>query len=118
MEIALFPSQFVCATYPLGQTNHSFYESSPCEIRTAIVKQPREQLLTPMVCKDISNAMNDNINNDSERAVSTKGLAASMVVFNLDNYDVLEQVFLTPSNKKCPMATLQSESPFRAPPLV
>ena len=71
-----------------------------------------------MVCKDISNAMNDNINNDSERAGSTKGLAASMVVFNLDNYGVLEQVFLTPYNPKCPMATLQSESPFRAPPLV
>jgi len=118
MGIALFPSQLACATYPIGQTNLSLCESNPCEIRTTTAKQPREQFFTAMVYKDTSNAMNDNINNEAEKAVSTRGLAANMVVFNLDNYDVLEQVFLTPSNPKSPMATLLSESPFRAPPMV
>ena len=118
MGIALFPSQLVCATFPFEQTNLSFCEANPCEIRTTIVKQSQEQFFTAMVYKDTSNAMNDTINNEGEKAVSTRGLPASMVVFNLDNYDVLEHVFLTPSTSKSPMATLLSESPFRAPPLV
>ena len=118
MGIALFPSQLVCATFPFGQTNLSFCESNPSDIRRTIVKQPQEQFFTAMVYKDTSNAMNDTINNEGEKAVSTRGLPASMVVFNLDNYDVLEHIFLTPSTSKSPMATLLSESPFRAPPLV
>jgi hypothetical protein len=115
MGIALFPYQLVCTAQPFGHNSYGKNNPSTCEI----MQQPTERLLPSMVCEHISDATDDYSQNKVERVARTAQLVTiSVAVSHLANYEIPEQVFLIPSDPKCRMATLLSDSPFRAPPFV
>jgi len=75
--------------------------------------------LPPMDCEHISDATDDYNKIQAERAVPTIELSAVFaVVFNLVSFEIREQPFLNPPDPNCRSATLLSDSPLRAPPIV
>jgi len=119
LGFSLFPWQFICLAHPLGHDHHDKDEISPCEISKKIMQQPGEHLLPPMECEHIS-TYTDNFNQtDTEKITpSLQIIATTVVIFNLVNFENPPQIFLLPPEPCCRSATLLSDSPLRAPPLV
>ena len=119
MGITILPWQLVCTAHPFEDTHHEHDGPSPCELRRMVLQQPREHILPPMDCEHISDATDDYNQTQVERIVPTIQLiAVAAVVFNLVSFEITEQPFLLPPDPNCRSATLHSDSPLRAPPLV
>lgn len=109
----------MCVAHPFGHDHHEHDGPSPCEMRRIIVQLPGEHLLPPMDCEHISDATDDYNKTQAERAVPTIELNAVFALFsNLVIFEIREQQFLNPPDPNCRSATLLSDSPLRAPPIV
>lgn len=119
MGMIIIPWQLMCIAHPFGRDHKEHDGPSPCEIHRIIAQQPGEHLLPPMDCDHISDTTDNYNQAQVERIVPTIQLIAVIaVVFNLVNFEITEQPFLLPPNPNCRSATLLSDSPLRAPPLV
>ncbi len=117
--MTILPWQLMCIAHPFGHDHHEHDGPSPCEIHRMVAQQPGEHLLPPMDCEHISEATDDYSQTQTERIVPTKQLVAvAAVVFDLVRFEITEQPFLIPLEPNCRSATLLSDSPLRAPPLV
>jgi len=82
-------------------------------------QQPGEHLLPPMDCKHISEPTDDYNQTQVERILPTiQMIAVAAVIFDLVSFETTKQPFLLPPDPKCRSATLLSDSPLRAPPLI
>jgi hypothetical protein len=120
MGMTLFPWQSVCVNHPLGHEDHEHDDPSTCELHKMAAKQGGEHILPPMDCKYIAAEIDDfNQPQDKVVIISTVQLTAVVtVLLDLVSLGFPEQIFLLPPEPNCRSATLLSDSPLRAPPLV
>ncbi len=115
----MFPWQLICITHPFGHDHHEHDGPSPCEIRRMVAHEPGEHLLPPMDCDHISDATDDFNRTQVEKIVPTiKLVAVAAVLSDFVSFEITEQPLLIPPEPHCRSATLLSDSPLRAPPLV
>ncbi len=109
----------MCVAHPFGHDHHKHDGPSPCELRRITLQQPGEHLLPPMDCDHISDATDDYNQTQTGQIVPTiQMVAVASVLFNFVSFEITEQPFLIPPEPNCRSATLLSDSPLRAPPLV
>ncbi len=119
MGMTILPWQLMCIAHPFGHEHHEHDGPSTCELHEMAAQQPGEHLLPPMECEHISDVTDDYNQAQVERIVPTIQLVAVVaVVYDLVGFEITENPFLLPPNPKCRSATLLSDSPLRAPPLV
>jgi hypothetical protein len=119
MGITMFPWQMMCTAHPFGHDHHNHDGPSPCEIRRMVLQQPGEHLLPPMNCNHMSDATDDYNQIQVEKIVPTiQMVAVASMLFDLVNVEITKQTFLIPPEPNCRSATLLSDRPLRAPPLV
>jgi len=117
--MTILPWQLVCVAHPFGHDHHEHEGPSTCELHRMAAQQPGEHLLPPMECEHISDATDEYNQTQVERIVpSIQMVAVAAVIFDLVSLETTEQPFLLPPDPKCRSATLLSDSPLRAPPLV
>jgi len=119
LGITILPWQMVCAEHPFGEHHQEHDGPSPCELRRIALQKPGEHLLPPMECENITSLVADYNSTEVNKIVPTVQIVAILaVVFDLVVFEHQEQPFLTPPDPNCRSATLLSDSPLRAPPLV
>jgi len=120
MGMTILPWQSMCIAHPLGHDHQKHDRPSPCDLRAkAVAESDGPLFLPPMDCEHISDATDDFNQTQVERIVPTiQMIAVAAVIFDLVKFDTTEQPFLLPPDPKCRSATLLSDSPLRAPPLV
>jgi hypothetical protein len=119
MGITMLPWQMMCTAHPFGHDHHKHDGPSPCEIRRMALQQSGEHLLPPMRCNHVSDATDDYSQTQLEKIVPTiQMVAVASILFDLVNVEITKQPFLIPPEPNCRSATLLSDRPLRAPPLV
>jgi len=116
----LVPWQLLCTTHLFGHHHHHEHDGpSPCELHRIAAQQAGEDLLPPMECAHISDATYDYNEVRAERTASPLQWVAVAVVFvDAAGFQPAAPPFLKPPDPRCRSATLLSDSPLRAPPLV
>ena len=119
MGMTILPWQMVCKTHPLGHQHKDGDKPSLCEIHKKAAQEPGQHLLPPMECEHISDAIDDYDQTPVEKVVPTiQMVAVAAILFDLVSFEIPEQPFQLPPDPNCRSATLLSDSPLRAPPLV
>jgi len=119
LGIILFPWQLICIEHPFGHEHHHHDGPSPCELYRQAMQQPGEHIFPPMDCDNISKVTSDYDQVQVEKTVPPLQLVAVVaVLFDLVGFEPTQQPFPLPPDPKCRSATLLSDSPLRAPPLV
>lgn len=109
----------LCLDHPFGHEHHEHDGPSTCELHEKFAGVDGQHLLPPMECEHISSQIDDFNQTQTEKIVPAIQLAAIIaVVFDLVSSDNQQEPFLLPPVPNCRSATLFSESPLRAPPLV
>jgi len=121
MGITLFPWQMVCSSHPFGHEHHHHAEGelSTCELHEKFAGADGQHILPPMECEHISSQIDDFNQTQTEKVIPAIQMAAIVaVVFDLYSSNNKQEPFLIPPEPNCRSATLFSDSPLRAPPLV
>ncbi len=119
MGMTILPWQLMCIAHPFGHDHHEHDGPSTCDLHLMAAQLPGEHLLPPMDCAHFSDATDDYNQTQVERIVPTIQLAAVIaVLFDSFGFEITQQHFLLPPDPNCRSATLLSDSPLRAPPLV
>lgn len=118
--MTILPWQLMCIAHPFGHDHHAHEGPSPCELRAkAIAESDGPIILSPMDCEHVLDATDDYNQTQVEKIVPTvQMVAVAAVLFDLVSFEIKEQPFLSPPEPYCRSATLLSDSPLRAPPLV
>jgi len=119
MGITLFPWQMVCSSHPFGHEHHEHDGPSVCELHEKYANEEGQHFLPPMECQHITSQIDDFNQTQTEKIVPTIQLAAIVaVLLDFVSSDNQQQSYLLPPEPNCRSATLLSDSPLRAPPLV
>lgn len=118
LGITLFPWQSICVSHPFGHDHHNHKGPSPCELRQQY--KGREPIFwPPMECKSFLSQFDVFEQPENEKTKPVIEIIAIVTVFfDLITLENIDQPFLFPPNPNCRSATLLSDSPLRAPPLV
>ena len=117
MGIILFPRQLVCMAHPLGHDHHQHEGPSPCELRQQY-KGKEAALWPPMECKKALSAIEEFDQPDVQKTASSVQMVMVAVLLDLLKINSKHQPDLPSPYPNCRSATLFSDSPLRAPPLV
>jgi hypothetical protein len=116
MGITMLPWQSMCVAHPFGHDHYKQNGPSPCELRGVVLQQSGEHLLPLVDCEHKLDTADDFTQIQSEIIVQMVTLS---VVLNYSvSFVLTEQAFLLLPDPNCRAATLLSNSPLRAPPLV
>jgi len=117
--MTILPWQAMCIAHPFGHNHHDHAGLSPCEVYRMITQQEGEHLLPPMECEHTAKAIDDYSQTQNEKIIPIiPQVALVAIVFERISFEIIEQPFLIPPDQKCRSATLLSDFPLRAPPLV
>lgn len=118
LGIILFPWQMICTAHIFGHSHHKQDVPSLCELRRQY-KGEGAVFWPPMDCRKNFSTVSDFQEPQNEKIVPTiQMLAIVAILFDVVTLDNQEQLFLLPPAPNCRSATLLSDSPLRAPPLV
>jgi len=117
----IFPWQVVCAAHPMGHEHHAGNEPSVCDLHRAVSGASGEHLLPPMECNHFDSSVDEYQSGQTLKSAVNPQVIIVLSVFLRtveDKGESLLTTFLIPPIPNCRSATLQSDSPLRAPPLV
>lgn len=115
--MTFFPWQMICATHPIGQEHHAHDGPSPCELRRQY-KGEAPVFWPHMHCDEKLSAVDVYTSQDNSVIVTIRTVVVIAVLFEVFKTENQEQHFQLPPEPKCRSATLLSDIPLRAPPLV
>jgi hypothetical protein len=124
MAILLVPWSLLdfCITHPLGHEHHPHEpdKPTPCELRAKAMQESNGPAIwPPMDCQKINVDSDDFEFRDGSRIKpNTQTYLVLIVLFDLHHLEFSELPKICPPEPNCRSATLLSDSPLRAPPLV
>ncbi len=109
----------MCMAHPLGHDHKKHDGPSLCEMHRMAAQLPGEHLLAAMDCEHISDATDDFHQAQLNKVAPTiQFVALTVSIFDLLSCASTNPPFIDLPEQNCRSATLLSDLPLRAPPLV